>query len=178
MMSIMAYIQPTRYLPSHPLAGKNGKVKVSRMVLHEKLGGVAAPCHWCGCALTWETLCADHLDSDTLNNVPENLVASCRGCNANRDDGTGHGRRPPDPPCEHCGGPIGPYKNRKPRRFCSIRCANLARAPYGTTRPHGTIGRYQYGCRCGECSAVQAAYDHERWLRNHPPTSPSSNSAI
>jgi len=171
----MGYTRPSRYLPSHPLAGKNGKVAVSRLVLYDKLCGVAEPCHWCGCSLIWKTLCADHLDSDGMNNAPENLVPSCRGCNANREDGTGHGRQSADPRrCTHCGRPFVALRpHRHKQIYCSNRCSNLARGPRGSKRPHGTTGRYKYGCRCAECSAAQAAYDHERWLRNHPVSSKS-----
>lgn len=106
--------------PGHPLAGKNGIVKTSRVVLYEKLQGDPGNCNWCGVALTWKTLCADHLDGDIKYNVPENLVGSCSGCNANRDDGTGWGRRKPQP-CELCGTP---FLHRNPKgRFCTKSCA-------------------------------------------------------
>src|SRR4051794_37739472 len=79
--------------PEHPLAGKGVSVANARLVLWEKLAGADAPCHWCGTALRWTVdLCADHLDGDSLNDAPGNLVPACRGCNANRQDGTNCGR--------------------------------------------------------------------------------------
>ena len=79
------------YLPTHPLADKQGKVFEHRMVLSEKLGLGDHPCHWCSKILSWhvhgwehDALCTDHIDENPLNNHPENLVASCRGCNALR----------------------------------------------------------------------------------------------
>lgn len=78
----------------HPLAGSSGKVRRARLVLFDALGGHGAPCHWCGRVLEWysgkaaltapDSLCADHLDGNTQNDVPANLVPACRGCNTAR----------------------------------------------------------------------------------------------
>ena len=73
----------------HPLAGKDGKVYEHRKVLYDSIGPGPHECYWgCGKAVDWggghEGLVADHLDGDTLNNTPENLVPSCRMCNWNR----------------------------------------------------------------------------------------------
>lgn len=77
------------YAPDHPLANNQGVVKRSRMVLFDQLEGRGAPCFRCGKHLFWGIdLCADHIDSDSTNDDPSNLRPSCRGCNANRDDGT------------------------------------------------------------------------------------------
>lgn len=81
-------------IPGHPLAGVRNQVRRARVVLYAVLGGQDAPCHWCGRPLRWLSgkdargapgcLCADHLDGDTQNDSPENLVPACLGCNANR----------------------------------------------------------------------------------------------
>ncbi len=80
----------------HPLSGAQGKVRRARLVLYEKLVGKNAPCHWCGEVMEWRTgpearrrgsLVVDHLDSDTQNDDPDNLVPACIGCNANRERG-------------------------------------------------------------------------------------------
>lgn len=84
------------YIPGHPLADRTGAVKYSRWVLYEKLDGQDAPCHFCRRPLVWITpiygdrIVADHIDGNPLNSVPENLEPACRGCNANREDGTGY----------------------------------------------------------------------------------------
>src|SRR3990167_5289133 len=71
----------------HPLAWACLKVRRARVVLWEKLGGQDAPCHWCGLPLRWvvalitesppDSLYADHLNSDTQDDRPENLVPAC-----------------------------------------------------------------------------------------------------
>jgi hypothetical protein len=83
------YRQVTRY--GHALAGDQGWVSEHRVVLYEKVGPGPQVCHWCGVGLVWRqrdsrsgSVTADHLDFDRLNNVPDNLVVSCRRCNANR----------------------------------------------------------------------------------------------
>lgn len=157
----MSTDRPTMHLPGHPLAPPSGRVRVSRVVLYDKLDGQAGDCHWCGDALTWETLCADHLNGTTNDNRPENLVGSCRGCNANRSDGTGHGRREPKL-CEWCGAPflkLGRGSHHGTARFCSASCANSATAKRGPRSPHGTRTRYvSHKCRCVECRAANTAY--------------------
>lgn len=70
-----------------------GQLAEHRLVLWEKLGCKSLDCehecHWsCGKTLTWSDgrlgIQADHLDGDTLNNNPENLVVSCVRCNVER----------------------------------------------------------------------------------------------
>lgn len=151
------------YRKGHPLANKIGEIRKSRYVLYEKLKGNAGNCNWCGIKLTWETLCADHLDSDMTNDVESNLVGSCRGCNANRDDGTGFGRIKLKN-CLEC-------KNRfKPRikttRFCSNKCASMNRPKRGTKSKHGTRTRYVWGCRCIKCKNENLRYSRERYKIN------------
>lgn len=139
-------------------------------MLYEKLGPGAHPCHWCGMALRWkvgqrdsDALCADHLDGDTLNDAPSNVVASCRGCNANRALGI---ERLRPRPCEECGTDFMPKRGRS--RFCSLECSSVAtvrgRGWPVTGGGHGTRSRYvggrnTKGCRCYECKAAAAAYN-------------------
>lgn len=153
-MRYMIYKQ-TVYRPSHILANKRGYIRKSRFVLYEKLNGLAGVCNWCGCELTWKTLCADHLDSNIMNDTADNLVGSCRGCNANRDDGTGHGRRKVKN-CEGCGKSFLPWT--KTRRFCSNKCSQQNRPQKGTKSEHGTRVRYVWGCRCNKCKQANTEY--------------------
>lgn len=70
----------------HPLAHR-GNVAEHRKVLYDKIGPGPHPCHWkCGKILQWDRwhLVSDHLDGDTFNNNPDNLVPSCQGCNMRR----------------------------------------------------------------------------------------------
>ena len=79
----------------HPLAGKNGRVFVYRILLYEKIGSGPHTCHWCGDPVEWTrghagrgcfagALAVDHLDGDMHNNDPANLVPSCNDCNSLR----------------------------------------------------------------------------------------------
>lgn len=81
--------------PGHPLAMANGQAYAHRIALYARLGPGAHPCHWCGATLTWRArgrraLTADHVNHNTLDNTPGNLVAACRSCNSSRI-----GDRPP-----------------------------------------------------------------------------------
>jgi hypothetical protein len=149
--------------PDHPLAVTSvGRVRTSRLLMWEKLNGQGTLCHWCGVWLTWDDICVDHLDSNTRNNDIDNLVPSCRGCNANREDGTGFGRRP-TVPCATCGEPFVP---RNPSiRFCSRPCGYVHSAQIRRgrlTSLHGTRSRYQTGCRCDACVTEVRRYWRER----------------
>jgi hypothetical protein len=83
----------------HPIAPPSGVVAVARLVLYDKIGPGAHPCHWCERTVRWVAggpgapgaLLVDHLDHDATNDTPENLVPSCIGCN-------GHRRRKGDSP--------------------------------------------------------------------------------
>ncbi len=70
----------------HPLAVGTGSLLEHRAVLYDKIGPGSHLCHWgCGKVLTWGVdLFVDHLDSDRLNNDPDNLVPSCNPCNMHR----------------------------------------------------------------------------------------------
>lgn len=90
--SVMANGYRVLNRPSHPLAGAQHKVYEHRVVLYDVLGPGTHPCHWCSTPLRWEArwpddldaLTVDHLDDDTLNNDPANLVPSCNECNTQR----------------------------------------------------------------------------------------------
>lgn len=146
------------YRRGHELANQHGAIARSRFVLYEKLGGVAGKCNWCDVSLTWSTLCADHVDGNIINDTAENLVPSCRGCNANRDDGTGNGRRKLRP-CEYCKKDFLP--NKRVARFCSNDCASKMRPSRGTKSKHGTRTRYVWGCRCSLCRSANTEYWRE-----------------
>lgn|SRR5690625_4076679 len=78
---------PSYYRPDHPLAWKDGRVRAHRAVLFDKIGAEPQPCHWCGTTVAWggdPELVADHIDGNTWNNNPDNLVPACQPCNLNR----------------------------------------------------------------------------------------------
>ena len=73
-------VPPSTCMPTH------------RKVLFDAIGWGPHKCHWCGRSVIWKTrrgvtedsLLADHLDNDSRNNSPENLVPACTGCNSGR----------------------------------------------------------------------------------------------
>lgn len=79
----------------YPIASRGGRMPYHRFVLFETLGKPPyVTCQWCGYVLAWTTnlshasnlvVNADHLDGDTFNNSPNNLVPSCSWCNKNRN---------------------------------------------------------------------------------------------
>jgi hypothetical protein len=85
------------YSRSHPLANKNGDLRVHRRVLWDNLyaGEDCDPfttyawCHWCSYQIPWQSetgkwidcVNVDHLDEDKTNNTFRNLVPSCGWCN-------------------------------------------------------------------------------------------------
>jgi len=84
--------------PGHPLAHHDGRIREHRYVLYEKIGSGTHSCHWCGREVQWMAggvqafrdrryLVPDHLDSNPLNNSPENLEPSCVPCNSARSKG-------------------------------------------------------------------------------------------
>jgi hypothetical protein len=151
------------YKHGHPLSAPDGRIRKSRYVLYEKLNGISGNCHWCDIELNWKTVCADHLDSNIMNDVPENLVASCRGCNANRVDGTGHGRRK-SIGCKECSKSFLP--RNKDNIYCSVICASKNRPKREIKSLHGTRSRYVRGCRCGLCHNANLKYSREHYKRN------------
>ncbi len=138
------------YKKEHPLADKEGRVARSRLILYEKLEGISGKCNWCSIELTWSTLCADHINGNTLEDTPNNLVGSCRGCNANRSNGTGYGRKQPKE-CKYCKKSFLP-KYQKGQTYCSNKCSQMSRPKRGSKAFHGTRSRYVYGCRCIKCT--------------------------
>lgn len=75
--------------PGHPLAMANGQAYLHRLALYTRLGPGSHPCHWCGTTITWrargeQALTADHVNHDTHDNTPGNLVPACRRCNSSR----------------------------------------------------------------------------------------------
>ena len=80
--------EKTRYLtvriPGHPLAQKDGRLRVHRAILWEKIGPGPHPCHWCGNVLEWDRIVTDHVNGVTWDNRPDNLVPACNGCNLGR----------------------------------------------------------------------------------------------
>jgi hypothetical protein len=77
-------------LPNHPLTRIANRVLLHRVVLYDLIGSGPHACHWCGRSVDWtvglagDALVADHLDHDTTNNDPANLVPSCHACNSAR----------------------------------------------------------------------------------------------
>ena len=87
--SAYRYVIVTRR--DHPLAMKNGRVAVHRMVLFDAVRGGRLPCFWCGTPLAWNVdrkdpnaLYVDHLNHNRRCNEDTNLVPSCNSCNAGR----------------------------------------------------------------------------------------------
>lgn len=82
-----------RIAPTHPLAPPGGYISEARIVLYAKIGSGPHPCHWCSRAVDWtvgqrgnlrDALVADHVNSDPLDDRPENLVPACGTCNGER----------------------------------------------------------------------------------------------
>jgi hypothetical protein len=72
-------------IKNHPLAHTDGQVYVHRYNLFQKIGGGSHACHHCSTIVTWNIdLCVDHLDGNSRNNNPDNLVPSCNRCNTTR----------------------------------------------------------------------------------------------
>lgn len=72
------------YAKDHPLTVSSSYVYEHRAVYYNKHGVGPFPCHWCSAVVGWHNLHIDHLDDDKANNSPDNLVASCPGCNTDR----------------------------------------------------------------------------------------------
>jgi hypothetical protein len=143
-----------RYLPNHPLAIANGCVAEHRRVLYAKIGDGPHACTWCRRTVRWmpgvhyhpDALAADHLNGDTTDNRPENLIPSCIACNRQRADQRlltdgepsvvlrdGRRARAEERRCEECGEAflveVAKVKGH-PRhgRFCGRTCSNRVTA--------------------------------------------------
>lgn len=143
----MSYREISRL--GHPLANDKGQVTVHRVVLYDRIGPGAHPCHWCQRPVTWGrgvadgVLVTDHVDGDEQNNDPRNLVPSCHRCNIRRgmknlispDElfivrPNGSRSRAVRRTCEGCGitFTVGIAETgRGQGRFCTRRCANKTR---------------------------------------------------
>lgn len=141
------------YISNHPLSPPhNSYVYEHRLVLWGKIGPGTHPCHHCGCSVTWApgrglkkgSLVVDHLDDNTQNNDPANLVPSCHPCNKGRqpridrirDDelsvpmtGSSFRTRAIEIHCEECQKVFLAAPTRR-QRFCSRQCSsrNVRRA--------------------------------------------------
>lgn len=130
----------------------NGKVQpLHRVLFISAHGNGPFPCHWCGTPVSahkrrkgrYPSLRVDHKDGNTVNNAPDNLVASCHRCNTRRThpgnigpgeafrttkDGIRH--RATERVCENCGeGFLFIAADKRPNRgrFCSRSCARRHR---------------------------------------------------
>ena len=77
----------------HPLGKASQSIPEHRMLLYQKIGPGQHPCHYCGTNITWVLLprgkprrdagaiITDHLNRDSKDNRPDNLVPSCVNCN-------------------------------------------------------------------------------------------------
>lgn len=80
----------TQYRPGHPTEHADGRVRIHRAVLYDKIGPGWHPCNWCGRPVSWDVkrgkdqLVSDHVDNDTWNNDQDNLVPACNRCNLHR----------------------------------------------------------------------------------------------
>lgn len=156
---------------THPLSTHTGRIRKSRLVLYEKIKHGKHKCYWCNNDIFWFTgkqnnkpdaICVDHLDGDSLNDNEQNLVPSCRQCNANRKkDGSSNGRKKPRK-CMTCDKEY--IYNKKQQRYCSIQC--IPKRKKGSTAKHGTRSRYNYGCRCVRCKDENTRQWRKWYSRN------------
>ena len=73
----------------HPLSEGRNAIREHRLVLWDRVGPGAHPCHYCGTLVEWRVgvhawhgaLVAEHLDRNTANNDPSNIVVACQPCN-------------------------------------------------------------------------------------------------
>lgn len=141
----------------HPLICNGEVLPEHRVILWEKIGPGSHVCHHCQQSVTWMVgvgpsvpgaLVVDHLDRNSLNNDPDNLVPSCQPCNLLnsdhivRDDedyrvtAKGTRVRGERRNCEYCQGSFVAWptskKDRLRGRFCSRSCGKRApRLPVG-----------------------------------------------
>lgn len=158
----MRYLERMRR--DHPLARVKGYVLLHRAVLYDVIGPGPHPCHWCGTPVDWvapkypshdlPTLTTDHVDANTHNNRPENLVPACIKCNA------GRGKKLPDD-CVYLVNACG-IRLRAASRTCRF-CGGIFLATLTDIRRYQT--RY-----CSRSCAKKA--DHRKWAGQETPTHP------
>lgn len=165
-------IRKSIHKPNHPIATKNGNIKLARFILWGKFLGKKIFCNWCNAELFWmntekqrgmeNAVCADHLDRNQLNDTEDNIVPSCRECNANRHK---NGRRK-ERSCLWC--KINFLPDRPEAIFCSNKCCAASRTGIkkGTKTKHGTISRYTYGCRCHKCRGAKTETWKSWYMKN------------
>lgn len=72
------------FMPSHPLAMRDGYVYEHRLKVHERFGEALPACEICRAPTFWENCHIDHRDEDVRNNDIANLRPVCPGCNTSR----------------------------------------------------------------------------------------------
>ena len=133
----------------HPLATKDGHLAEHRLILYEKIGPWAHECNWCQRMLRWtpgkmeeDSILPDHINWNTHDNSPDNIVPSCPKCNAlhrqryNLNPGefmaeypSGMRYRATWKNCEGCGALFAKKVSERGRdkgRFCSKSCSSRA----------------------------------------------------
>lgn len=76
-----------RTAKNHPLAPPSGQLAVARINLYDSIGAGPHRCNWCNALIEWngrDGIVADHLNFDTTDDSPGNLVPSCNACNSHR----------------------------------------------------------------------------------------------
>lgn len=69
----------------HPRALGRYRAYEHRKVFTDAHGEGPFRCHWCKEPISWDGMHVDHLNEQVDDNRPENLAASCPGCNMHRN---------------------------------------------------------------------------------------------
>lgn len=179
----------TRYAKSkvpegHPLRDPHGQCMTHRLVLWDRIGPGDHPCHYCSTTVAWKpgerltatSLIAEHMDGNTRNNDPANIVAACQKCNASKME---RSSRPAIRPgevtfayangqrtrgvvrhCLSCGEEFTVRVNAGPRegQYCSRRCVNFRGARQCKVCAHCGVGflTYQDSVCCSRACSYAA----------------------